>query len=231
MKRCGRFVQDYATFVSELPDSFSEIGAMLPSSAHLAKVMVEPLSSTSKPSRILEVGPGTGPITKTIVSLLKKNDELVVCEINSRFMRGLKNTLSSRDDFNRKKDQINFFEGSVIDLPVDLVGDGFDFIVSSLPFHNFTPEMVDVFFSYFNQILKEGGTLTFFHYAGLKKLSGISLKKQIRERVKGVDAVISKWCDQAEQGGEVGRKVSYLNLPPAVSVRLKMPCKSANRSF
>jgi phosphatidylethanolamine/phosphatidyl-N-methylethanolamine N-methyltransferase len=222
VKRCGRFVLDYATFVKELPDSFSEIGAMLPSSPYLAKLMVQPLLSSHRSWRILEVGPGTGPFTRSILKLMKPSDELVVCEINNRFMLGLKESLEVEPSYQFNKNRVSFYEGSVLDLPTELVGEGFDLIVSSLPFHNFSPETVDSFFSFFQAVLKEEGTLTFFHYAGLRKLSGISPKKDIRERVKGVDQVIEKWCLEASRDGLLRKKVSLLNLPPAVSVCLNM---------
>jgi phosphatidylethanolamine/phosphatidyl-N-methylethanolamine N-methyltransferase len=220
VKRCGRFVMDYATFMKELPDSFSEIGAMLPSSPHLAKLMIEPLGKSGVNRRILEVGPGTGPFTRALLRRMNTSDQLVVCEINSRFMNTLQESLMSDSHFKRHSARINFYEGSVLELPEDLIQDGFDFIVSSLPFHNFTPELVDEFFCHFKKILKNEGTLTFFHYAGLRKLSGISPKKEVRERVKGVDQIIAKWCDEASKGGVLDKKISIFNLPPAVSVRL-----------
>jgi phosphatidylethanolamine/phosphatidyl-N-methylethanolamine N-methyltransferase len=220
VKRCGRFMLDYATFMKELPDSFSEIGAMLPSSPHLAKLMIEPLHSIKMPVRVLEVGPGTGPFTRAILKQMKPFDELVVCEINTRFMKGLKESLSTDSSYIENKDRIHFFEGSVLELPPEYEDKGFDFIVSSLPFHNFTPELVETFFLYFKKVLKNEGTLTFFHYAGLRKLSGISPNKEVRDRVKGVDKVIAKWCDEASRDGTINKKISIFNLPPAVSVRI-----------
>ncbi len=222
VKQCGRFVRDYATFVKELPDSFSEIGAMLPSSPHLAKLMIEPLDEYGENRRILEVGPGTGPFTRALLKKISPSDEFVVCEINSRFMSSLQASLRSDAYFKKNEDRVYFYQGSVLELPDELIGDGFDFIVSSLPFHNFSPELVDNFFCHFKKILKNEGTLTFFHYAGLRKLSGISPKKEVRDRVRGVDEVIAKWCDHVSKDGGFDKKISIFNLPPAVSVRLSI---------
>ncbi len=224
VKRCSRFVHDYATFVKELPESFSEIGAMLPSSRYLAKEMVRPIrevnrqTRNSRPYRILEVGPGTGPFTKKILKLMPVTDELVVCEINARLMERLKLSLSTLDVYQAKQHKIDFFEGSVLDLPEDLINDGFDLIVSSLPFHNFNPDLVEHFLEFFSKILTPTGTITFFHYVGLRHLSEFSPNRELRDRIKGVDSVIANWCENASQNGLIKKKISMLNFPPAVSI-------------
>lgn len=197
---------------------------MLPSSRYLANEMVRPISEvvrqsgSNRPYRILEVGPGTGPFTKKILKLMPVSDELVICEINSRLMERLKLSLSSLDVYQAKQQQINFFEGSVLDLPTDLINEGFDLIVSSLPFHNFDPSLVEHFLEFFSEILTPTGTITFFHYVGLRHLSELSPNKELRERVKGVDSVIATWCDNASQNGLIKKKISMLNFPPAVAI-------------
>lgn len=226
VKRCRRFVNDYAAFVKELPDSFSEIGAMLPSSKYLAKEMVKPITEYEKrlkrntPYRILEIGPGTGPFTKKIIKHMHVSDELVVCEINSRLMDRLKSSLECLDYYGAKSHRVHFYLGSVLDLPKEMIQDGFDLIVSSLPFHNFDPESVKEFLEFYNSILKSDGTITFFHYVGLRKLSELSPKKELRERIRGVDKVITTWCSQASRYGRIKKHVSVLNFPPAVSIRV-----------
>lgn len=222
IKRCGRFVNDYAAFVKELPDSFSEIGAMLPSSKYLAKEMVRPIRhrKNNKSYRILEIGPGTGPFTKELLNHMHVNDELVVCEINPRLMDRLRISLSTLESFKAKEHKVSFFQGSILDLPKEEIKGGFDLIVSSLPFHNFDPELVQVFLDFYSDILAPGGNITFFHYVGLKKMSEFSPNKQIRNRIKGVNKVISKWCSSASKHGYIRKRVSMLNFPPAVSIEV-----------
>ena len=169
-------VADYLTFLRELPKSFSQIGAMLPSSPHLGKLMVRPissshLSSSHRPLRILEVGPGTGPFTRQILSLMGPKDELVVCEVNTRFMRQLKTSFRKNKDFQRNRERVHFFLGPIQDIadsPHAL--EQFDVIVCSLPFLIFSPSVVTEIFSLFESLLKKGESLTFFQYIGLRKL-------------------------------------------------------------
>ena len=226
IKKYGRFITDYTSFLRELPDSFSEIGAMLPSSPHLAKLMVEPLlSSERKGWSSLEIGPGTGPFTRSILKEMKLDDTLQICEINHRFMEVLKKSLSNNSNFQANKDRISFYEGSIIDLAETMKPESFDFIVSSLPFHNFPVELVKEFLAVYSKILKKDGILSFFHYAGLRKLSGISPNKKVRDRIKQVDKLLSEWCEENAKDGTFRKRVTFLNVPPAVSVNFSIQGK------
>lgn len=222
----GRFITDYTNFLRELPDSFSEIGAMLPSSPHLAKLMIEPLMISERgPWSILEIGPGTGPFTRSILKEMKSSDSLQICEINHRFMEVLKKSLANNYSYQANKDRINFYEGSIIDLAETIEPESFDFIVSSLPFHNFPVELVEEFLAVYSKVLKKDGILSFFHYAGLRKLSGISPSKKVRDRVKEVDKLLRAWCEENAKVGTFRRRVSFLNVPPAVSVNFSIQGK------
>ena len=212
---------DYLVFVRELPKSFSEIGAMLPSSPALAKVMVDPVTVVPGPRRILEVGPGTGPFTREILGLMRDGDTFVICEINPRFMARLKNSLCNDPNFLRHAERVIFFEGPVQALKAEKQNEKFDVIVSSLPFVNFTPDVVDGIFMQFSRMLKENGVVTFLQYVGVWKLRELLSSNRTRKRVQAVEDVIAKWAARAKNGGEVRKKVSLLNVPPAMSVQLK----------
>lgn len=213
-------VKDYLIFVRELPKSFGQIGAMLPSSSALAKVMVSPLNRYPGARRILEVGPGTGPFTRQILRMMGDEDIFVICEINPRFMDRLKKTLLGDKYYWKHRDRVVFFEGPVQALPGSSINCLFDVIVSSLPFVNFSPEVVDNIFEQFAGMLRPGGMLTFLQYAGVWKFRELFSSKETRKRVRGVEDVIEKWSSRARTDGEVIRKLSLLNFPPALSVQL-----------
>ncbi len=226
VNKYGRFISDYTNFLRELPDSFSEIGAMLPSSPHLAKLMVEPLLRGERKSwSILEIGPGTGPFTRSILREMKEGDTLQICEINHRFMTTLRKSLENNPYFQANKSSISFYEGSIIDLAESMEEGSFDFIVSSLPFHNFPVPLVKEFLAVYSKVLKKDGILSFFHYAGLRKLSGISPSKKVRDRIKEVDILLREWCEENAKEGTYKKKVSFFNVPPAVSVNFSIQGK------
>src|SRR3712207_2100544 len=63
----GTPVRDHLEFLRQFRRQFETTGAVAPSSRFLAAAMTGPLSRRTKPARILEVGPGTGAVTRKIV--------------------------------------------------------------------------------------------------------------------------------------------------------------------
>ena len=79
--------------------NIKHVGAVAPSSPYLAHDMTDPLrkalKSAPKPLKILELGPGTGPITKEIVSLLRPEDKLDIVEIDNQFFNMIQEKYSA----------------------------------------------------------------------------------------------------------------------------------------
>ena len=86
-------ISDYLAFFTELPSSFKDIGSVIPSSRFLVNELVKamPPKTTGQNGKrkILEVGAGTGVLTKKIIDLIEKDDELHVYEINKSFCEHL----------------------------------------------------------------------------------------------------------------------------------------------
>jgi len=220
--------REYLTFLRELPKSFSEIGAMLPSSPALGRALVKPIRDAHRPLNILEVGPGTGPVTRQILRLLRSEDRFTICEINRRFLELLKTNLESNRSYRRHRERITFFEGAIQDLPrSDVFQAKYDIIVSSLPFSNFTPEAVSEILSVFDNIISEDGSVSFMEYVAVRKVTSLFASRESRARLDGVERVVQNWMDRIEQDGKVRKRVSLMNLPPAMAIHLDYHSKSA----
>jgi phospholipid N-methyltransferase len=73
------------TFASEALTNFYTVAAVLPSSMHLASAMVEPLP-LSRTLVAMELGAGTGAVTRRLLNELPQNATLLAFEINPRFV-------------------------------------------------------------------------------------------------------------------------------------------------
>ena len=117
-------------FVRELAKDFKRIGAIAPSSPHLAKVMTRSLRRDSSAKRLLEVGAGTGAFTRVMLSAMRPGDELHIVEINPHFCELLDEKLLTPFREEHPNVRVTLHCGSIEDA--ELLGQ-FDYIVCGLP--------------------------------------------------------------------------------------------------
>lgn len=112
-----------------------KVGSVMPSSRGLALKMVKGVDF-DKAKVIVELGPGTGAITKCIVPKLKPDTLFISIEINDVFVRRL------HEDY--PQDNVEFICDSVENIPEILKERGIekvDAYISSLPISIFPKEM------------------------------------------------------------------------------------------
>lgn len=80
-------------FATGALDDFRTTAAVAPSSRYLVQAMLEPLP-LARARTVVELGPGTGVMTQTLLDLLPENATLLAFEINSRFFHYLKEKFS-----------------------------------------------------------------------------------------------------------------------------------------
>jgi phospholipid N-methyltransferase len=200
-------------FIRVCRNHFYTTGALLPSSPFLANALVSPISKPRGPARILEVGPGTGPVTEAIARHMQAGDTLDAVEINAAFVQLLKERLNSDPAFAGRRDQIR-----VIHAPLeDVEGEGvYDFIVSGLPFNNYPVDVVRGIFAGYARLLKPGGTLSFFEYTLIRELKKPFVDGRERRRLSSVSAVVGEYVDKFQ----VRCDRIFINVPPATARHL-----------
>lgn len=154
-RKNGKKLEHLLYFLKDL----KQTGAIAPSSKFLAKDLVAQLKNRlveadCPPLRILEIGAGTGPLTKQIKHLLRPQDHLDIVEIHKKFYQILKKQYHSSNVSVHHTDILKFQPGAP-----------YDFIFSSLPYENM-PESIsqeiwrkklhlcapDAFISYFKYV-------------------------------------------------------------------------------
>src|SRR5687767_3485932 len=77
-------------FFREFRRHFEITGAITPSSRWLAGALARYVADGARPRRILEVGPGTGAVTRQIVAAMRSEDRLDLVELNDAFVELLR---------------------------------------------------------------------------------------------------------------------------------------------
>ncbi len=206
------------TFVSQAVRNFHHVGSVWPSSPRLAKALVKPIldrrgHDDRAPIKVLEVGAGTGAVTRTLLSALGPGDSADIVELNPVFCESLERLARERQS------RVPGLDARVHANPIEeaeLRGP-YDFIVCGLPFNNFPPPLMRRIFRRMLSLLADGGTLTYFEYAGVRVArSGVSTA-DTRKRLRRIEAV-----GKLLHRRLYGRRTLVLgNFPPAIAIQLQ----------
>ncbi|MET8699521.1 class I SAM-dependent methyltransferase [Kitasatospora sp. NPDC004723] len=223
-------------FLSEALRTFRLTGAVAPSGADLVNALVVP--ATSRPDRpisVLEVGAGTGAVTRRLVRVLRAGDRLHAVESNPRFVQRLR----ADPELARRGQELGLrvSECRVQDLPearaaeADTGHDGggglgawpaaerYDVIVSGLPFTNFEPVEVQRILDLYLRLLVPGGELTYFSYLGTSAARLLTSGPRRGAKHRAVVRLLRRF--EAEYG--LGSRTAWRNVPPARAHLLRAP--------
>ncbi len=131
-ERLGRKFDEEIRFFKGWIDGPKSVGAILPTSAVTARRMASVVSPASG-LPVLELGPGTGIITKAILGRGVAPENIVSIEYSTDFYRHLKKTIPG----------VNFINGDAFDLETTLADwrdRKFDAVVSAIPMLSFPME-------------------------------------------------------------------------------------------
>jgi phospholipid N-methyltransferase len=192
---------DVTLFLREFARTRRDTGAIAPSSPLLARALTRyVIPSPGRARSVLEVGPGTGAVTRHIRASLGALDTLDLVEANPRFAE-----LLHRD--HGGDERIRLLTGLVQEHELG----SYDTIVCGLPFANFDAGTVGDIFERMLAALRPGGTLSFFAYAGMPPLRRVFTTGGARERTLAVQAVVGRTLDRHRFRTET----VLGNLPPA----------------
>ncbi|RIL08614.1 hypothetical protein DCC79_13400, partial [bacterium] len=201
-------VNEKLYFFQQFSRSIATVGSFIPTSRFAAHAMVSEMARRAGPRRILEVGPGTGPITAEIVRHMRADDSLVLCELNGDFVAFLEERMAADAAFAARRAQITLQHANVQDLDAD---DRFDFIISAIPFVNCPPEVVESILAYYRTVLKPDGVLSFIEFAYLRAVRLKMMSLDAREQAEAAIAVMARDVDPHV----FRRDLVIRNVPPA----------------
>ena len=201
-------LSEYRLFLQEFVRRYHTTGAVLPSGRALASALCRHVGQGDAPQRILEVGPGTGAVTSTLVTRLRPQDRLCLIEINDQFVACLRDALRTKPAYRAVADRVDLVHGRLEELP----GDGtYDVIVSGLPLNNFAVEDVRAILTRMSQLVRPGGVLSLFEYIAIRSIKSSVSGSTDRQRLRAITALLDETLD----GREFKRDWVWPNVPPA----------------
>jgi len=177
----GRFVRSPRT-----------VGAVAPSSRALAVELVRDLECVG-PTTVVELGPGTGAVTRVIAERLGPESRALAIDVDPAFVAGVTRTCP----------QVEAVCASAADLEGLLRDRGMfpaDHIVSGLPFASLPASVTSAILDAVVASLRPGGTFTTFQYLnGYPTPLAMSFRQSLTDRM----------------GAGPQRRVVWKNFPPA----------------
>ncbi len=168
-------------------------GSITPSSAFLAEKMLEHIPS-DKSKFIIELGPGTGAITKHIIPKLSKDCQFLGVEINEEMIKFLETEYPD----------MKIAPISAENLDKYLIESGLSkatHIISGLPWAIFNEELQEAILASIVKSMREDGVFTTFAYVHALKLK---TAKNFKEK-------LSSFFETIEMTSPI-----WMNIPPAI---------------
>jgi len=207
---------DCAAFLGQYWHHTKQTGSVWPSSSFLGRALASEMARQPRgPARILEVGPGTGVVTKQIAQRLGPDDQFDVVELNDRFVEILRQRLAEEEVFRCRKDQIQLIHG-----PVEQVAgaSAYDFIISGLPLNAFKTEQVKEVFRVFKRLIKPGGVLSYFEYVLVRPLQMPLVGREGRRKLARIGRIVGHYIRK----GQFRQQQVWLNVTPAYVHHLRL---------
>ncbi|MFE4515821.1 class I SAM-dependent methyltransferase [Kitasatospora sp. NPDC056783] len=208
---------DLLLFLAEALRTFHDTGALAPSGPELVNALAVPVTSRpNRPISVLEVGAGTGVVTRRLAQVLRPGDRLHVVEANPRFAERLRDdpVLAAR----HPGVGLRLSACRVEELPED-GSQRYDVIVSGLPFTNFDPAQVRDILELYLRLLAPGGELTYFGYLGTTTARTLTASPRRGVRHRAVVRLLRRF--EAAYG--LGERTVWRNVPPARAYLLRAP--------
>ena len=203
-----KFVHDHFEFFRQYVARFETTGAVAPSSRFLARALTRPLRECGRQIRVLEVGPGTGAVTREIVRHLKPGDQLDLVEINESFASLLRQRFQCDPGYRAVADRSTVH---VCPLQQFSPEGRYDVIVSGLPFNNFPASLVEELVDASLGLLAPGGTLSFFEYMYVRPIRRVVSRSPERTRLAEIERILqSRFARHRFHTDWV-----FVNVPPA----------------
>lgn len=208
------FWSEWTAFLRQFRSQSMTTGSVMPSSRALGRALTRPVRGMAPPRKILEVGPGTGAVTRVLVDALQPGDTLDIVEINAAFVDLINRRFADEPAFRRVREQTTVHHRPLQEMPGEAV---YDFLISGIPLNNFARPLVEDIFASYRRLLKPGGTLSYFEYSGIRGMKRPFVGGTERQRLDAIHEFLTGQIARHQ----VEADFVLMNVPPAVARHLR----------
>jgi phospholipid N-methyltransferase len=187
-----RAIGEHLMFLGKFLRNPRNVGSVVPSSQALAREMARAVP-VSPDAVVVELGPGTGALTRQVVKVLAPGQRFLAIDIDPEFC----------DNLRKRWPRIDCECGSAADLPQMIEARrwaGVNHVLSGLPFASLPAAISRAILQAVAQSLAAGGTFTTFQYVhAYATPPAVRFRKQMAARF----------------GPMVSRQMVVRNVPPA----------------
>lgn len=203
----GSSVNEGVHFLWRMVQAPKAVGSIVPSSEALVDALAAPISKEGQNRHLIEVGAGTGVITKELVKRLQPGDVLDVVELDKELVDILVRRFGNHP-------QVNILHVSITDWKPEYKYDG---MVMTIPFNTLPSELVRTIWSHTRSLLEKGAPVSYVAYLGLPHIKQFFLSGAEKEDFEAGQRFLKQ--QYAEHG--FGIKEVFANVPPAEVFYLK----------
>ncbi len=162
----SNFLKERTQFIRSFIKNWRQIGSITPSSSFLAKKMIKDLDLKNA-DLIIELGSGTGSITRHILREMGENTSLMAFELDKTLCDFIENDLKDR--------RIKIINDSVLNIDKYLNNRKVDYIISGIPLACLNDNDKSYLLKSIKNSLKDGGKYVQFQYSleSYKQIKGL----------------------------------------------------------
>lgn len=159
---------------------------------------------------MLEVGAGTGAVTRHIGFEMGVHDELSICEMQPALAAHVQQKVLAEPQFASavREGRVMLAECAIQDFPLT---SRFDYVISGLPLNSLPESEVSEILDVIRRLLKPDGVFSYFEYLALRRLKKSASLGRTRVRLRRVSAVLDDHIDRFQ----FDRQIVLANIPPA----------------
>ena len=199
-----------------------QIGAVVPSSSRLARALVQPLSQHDGPVNVLELGAGTGAVTRHIAPLIGPEDRFDICEADPALAGHLQSNYLDKGPLqdHYRQGRVRLF-GQYLQSVQGLLE--YDFIISGLPLNALHLRDIKSILDILKRQAKADCVLSYFEYIGLRDLKAAVGVGAARKKAQ----YRSAYLDREIAHHQFARRSVLWNFPPAFARHLQIGSAAA----